>query len=56
MASIAFLTNGGASEEVPGNLSSRNAKNATEQHRKRKRLTSMAMTAAAVTEAERFGK
>jgi hypothetical protein len=39
-----------------GNLASRNAKNAKEQHRRRKRLLSIATTAAAVTEAERFGE
>jgi len=45
---------GGSSDDVPGNLPNRNTKNAAEQQRRRIRLPSMATTAAAVTEAERF--
>jgi len=56
VASIVFLTNGGSSEVVPGNLISRNPKNPTVKHRSRKRLPKMAMTAAKVTEAERLGE
>jgi hypothetical protein len=39
---------------VLGKLTSRNAKNANAQHRKKKTPLNIATTAAAVTEAERF--
>src|SRR5260370_4774239 len=48
------LTDGGSSEAVLGNLTSSIPRNATEKHKRRKRLHKMATTAAAVTEAERF--
>jgi len=50
---MAFLKNGGISE-VPGNLTSKNPKNATEQLRRRKRPPSMATTAAAMMDEEAF--
>src|SRR5713226_9880958 len=53
---IMYRMEGGSSDDVPGNLPNRNTKNAAEQQRRRIRLPSMATTAAAVTEAERFGE
>ena len=47
---------GGNSDAAPGNLASRIARNTTEQHSKRKRPPKMATTAAALTDAERFGE
>src|SRR5260370_38401392 len=56
VASPKVLTEGGSSEAVLGNLTSSIPRNATEKHKKRKRLHKMATTAAADTEAERFAE
>jgi len=56
VARIAARTRGGISEVVPVHLSERIPKNATAQHKRRKMLPRMATTAAAVTEADRFGE
>ena len=53
---IMYRIEGGKSCTVPGNLVSRNTKNEAEKQRTKKRPPNMATTAAAVTEAERFGE
>ena len=56
MASMAFFTKGGTSEELAEKVFNNVPKNASEQHKRTKRPARMATTAAAMTEGEAFNE